>query len=101
MLLTQSNQGVPGLTIENAYPLSNTELGVLLCLAAEDLKQERLETYLLETWNPKLRQELSLNPHEFLPLQLPMIAQNVNACFPNSLIVRYLAPYVTYKGTFL
>ncbi|KAJ3925514.1 MAG: hypothetical protein NXY57DRAFT_51690 [Lentinula lateritia] len=32
--------GVPGLTIENAYPLSNTELGVLLCLAAEDLKQD-------------------------------------------------------------
>ncbi|KAJ3859748.1 hypothetical protein EV359DRAFT_67902 [Lentinula novae-zelandiae] len=76
MMILQKLQICPSLTIENAYPLSNTELGVLLCLAAEDLKQERLETYLLETWNPKLRQELLLNPHEFLPLQLPMSTGN-------------------------
>ncbi|KAF9060518.1 hypothetical protein BDP27DRAFT_1429995 [Rhodocollybia butyracea] len=94
--------GIPVLTAELAYALTNTALKSLLIFAVEDFTPLRLQEY-LHVWKDALESEIRNNTHKFLPSALPDLADFIQAVqdFPNFHAATYLAqPFGTQLTPF-
>ncbi|KAF9061702.1 hypothetical protein BDP27DRAFT_1428689 [Rhodocollybia butyracea] len=94
--------GIPIITAEFAYALTNTALKSLLIFAAEDYMSRplQLQEYLC-TWKDALENAIRSNTHDFLPSALPDLAEviQITQNFPNFQAVTRLAQPTSMQPT--